>query len=264
MSTGPHSIRMGLGDVPTAVLTTVLADVEAGRLVCPLQRIDLEMAGYGRYVSALLAIIGAQGKTSVITVLRAVLAERQTQRTATVDLVWTGPKVPTASTRHTERVVLEMFEQARRSILIAGFRFDDGETLLKPLHHAMVDRGVKVAVIVDVPPSPPIRRPTPKPHPGSRLVHFLQRHWTFGPPCPAFYFDPDTASGNASGPITSMQARCIVVDEQLCLVGSANFTRRPDQRSYEVGVLVDDSDLAHLVTERWQSLIEAGGLARHL
>jgi phosphatidylserine/phosphatidylglycerophosphate/cardiolipin synthase-like enzyme len=60
-----------------------------------------------------------------------------------------------------------------------------------------------------------------------------------------------------------MHAKCIVVDERWSLVGSANFTRRTQDRNYEFGLLVEDPHLGHGLCVQWRSLITSGQLSRH-
>lgn len=53
----------------------------------------------------------------------------------------------------------------------------------------------------------------------------------------------------------SMHAKCIVVDEQIALVGSANFsTRGRDNRSLEVGALIRDQHFVRALVEAWKDI----------
>jgi hypothetical protein len=61
---------------------------------------------------------------AVLAAIIAVLAERRRGEDTKVDLVWTGPDVAASAARDTAVVVRELFARAERSVLVAGFSFD--------------------------------------------------------------------------------------------------------------------------------------------
>jgi hypothetical protein len=135
----------------------------------------------------------------------------------------------------------ELFAKARRSILVAGFRFDHGKTLLEPLHRVMRDHSVQCSVFADQ----------------AEAEVFIAREWPFGPPFPDVYFDAREEK------YSSVHAKCVVIDSRDVFITSANFTDRGQRRNVEVGVLNSDEQLAERLTQQWHSLV-ASGAFRHV
>ena len=87
------------------------------------------------------------------------------------------------------------------------------------------------------------------------MATFLAKNWPFGPPHPALFYDPRTVS---PGAIESLHAKCIVVDERVALIGSANFTDRGQSRNVEVGAMIEDEAFAKAPASQWRSAAAAG------
>ncbi|MGH9321370.1 MAG: phospholipase D-like domain-containing protein [Vicinamibacteria bacterium] len=60
----------------------------------------------------------------------------------------------------------------------------------------------------------------------------------------------------------SLHAKCVVVDDRLSLVTSANFTEAAHWRNIEAGVLVDDPRFAVNLRSQFDRLIAEGLLLR--
>jgi phosphatidylserine/phosphatidylglycerophosphate/cardiolipin synthase-like enzyme len=67
---------------------------------------------------------------------------------------------------------------------------------------------------------------------------FERQHWPPGP-LPQVYYDPRSLVTDAAGP-TSFHAKCVVVDDRIAFVTSANLTEAAQQRNIEAGILVED------------------------
>lgn len=226
-------MAVDLSDVPTPTLERALELIASGRLVPPLTGFQLNAHGLAALGGAGLGDLGLDGVTSVIA---AVIAERRRIVGQEAELVWTGPETKVSGARDTAVVLRELFANARKSVLIAGFRFDHGKTLLEPLHAVMRDHRVACSIFAD----------------RSEAEAFIGREWPFGPPFPEVYFD------GRGEQFSSVHAKCVVVDEQEVLVTSANFTDRGQRRNVEVGVLLSDRGFAERLTRQWNSLISAG------
>jgi len=69
------------------------------------------------------------------------------------ELVITGPELGGVKGRDTRVVVREMFESARRSVLIVGYAFYGSDWIFKPLAERMVSNsGLTARIIVNVHP----------------------------------------------------------------------------------------------------------------
>lgn len=231
---------MDLSDVPTSALERFLEMLRAGRLKAAPGKFELAAAGL-QSLSLVADALQPLSLEGLLVLVEAVLSERRAHPQAQVELVWTGPETRASAARDTAVVVRELFANARRSILIAGFRFDHGATLLEPLHGAMQERGVACTIFADRP----------------EADDFIRRQWPFGPPFPEVY-----AEEESEPTFSSLHAKCMVADGERVLVTSANFTDRGQRRNVEVGVLVSDPGLARILTQQWMSLASSGHFHR--
>jgi phosphatidylserine/phosphatidylglycerophosphate/cardiolipin synthase-like enzyme len=143
-------------------------------------------------------------------------------------------------------------------VVICGYAFDHGEDIFEPLHKAMRDRDVDVTIFAH------IDRVT---HPGLEIerhvrrfvMRFLSNNWPFGAPYPTLYYDPRTVDHDA---LASLHARCVVIDERIALITSANFTDRGQSRNVEVGALVHDRVFASVLTGQLRRMCRDEGFVR--
>lgn len=229
----------------------------------PLTQVALQSLGKGSLFARLGPLAGT-GENAALALIDLALAAGDVQvalptRAAAVP-TWTIPDVTTLHTgvRATTPVVLEMLSAARDHVLIAGYEFDHGAVIFRPLYKAMVERSVKVAIYLDVRPMP-----SPRSNIDAHLVlhshQFVKENWPFGTPFPELYYWP---IGCAHGSRCSLHAKCVVVDARYVLVGSANFTRRGYKRNLEIGVSLDDPALAASLIQQFERLVDTGQLVQ--
>jgi phosphatidylserine/phosphatidylglycerophosphate/cardiolipin synthase-like enzyme len=234
-------------------LERVLAAARAGELGAALTTEGLARAHLGALGDGLRALIGAPVDT-VVRVLSAVREERLRPPATRVSLVWTGPETRGSGARDTAVVVREMFEAAERHVLIAGYSFERGEAILAPLHAAMRDRGVRVEMFVHLREATGVQA-DPEGYLRAQAEAWRRAYWPFGEPLPTLYVDPRAAM---AGSYASLHAKCIVVDGERALVGSANFTDRAQSRNIEAGVLVEDRRFAEELARQFHDAVGAG------
>jgi phosphatidylserine/phosphatidylglycerophosphate/cardiolipin synthase-like enzyme len=225
-----------LTEIALPDLEALLRLLERERIRAPAT--EAALASHG--LEHLFEYLGGFGKldsVSLQAVLRTAIAERRYRPVPRVDLVWTGPEALVSTARDTLVVVRQLFENARKSVLIGGYAFDHGRDIFAPLHVAMTERGVETTIFLN------------------DAEGFLKENWPFGEPFPSIFCDPRTAEPESR---FSLHAKCIVVDERRALVTSANFTDRGQTRNIEMGVLVDDPSLATRLVHQWRGLIESG------
>lgn len=173
-------------------------------------------------------------------------------------LAWTVPDLTMlgGGIRATTPVVLELLASAKQRVVIAGYELNYGSVLFQPLHEAMTKHGVDVSILVDVPPVPGAKMNLD----AHVLVHghqFLSKNWPFGSPLPRVYYWRASCAHQSRA---SMHAKCIVVDGQKVLIGSANFTQRGHKRNLEIGVRLDDPAAATVIVAQFDLLIAKGEL----
>ena len=243
----------GLRSVATRDLERLLREVRRGAIAAPLHRASLVAVQLG-HLAGHVGVLDGLDAVAVAAVLEAALAERSAAHGSKVELVWTGPEGKSGWVRPTASMVRDLFARAQVSVLVAGYSFDHGAEILEPLHAAMKERGVSVSLYVN------IERASKKTtdmeaHASRELATFLAKNWPFGEPAPALYYDPRTLLPTST---ESMHAKCIVVDERISLVGSANFTDRGQSRNVEVGALIEDAAFAVALASQWRSATAAG------
>lgn len=249
----------GLSDIARPALELLLAAVERGRLECPFGEADLLDAGFQGSTRDVLGALRGVDRAGVLAALRIAIAEREHRPPPRLDLVWTGPETRASTCLGTAAAVARLFEQAKHTVLVCGYAFDDPE-ILRPLHEGMAARGVRATLFLDIP-----SEATPgdaETFAGGVIDCFLRDVWTFGLPKPDIYFDP--ASAVRGPPWVSLHAKCIVVDDERALVTSANFTDRGHTRNLEAGVLIEDRRFSEDLAAQWQQLIVEGIVRRYM
>lgn len=253
-------VPKALSAIPAATLETLLQAVRRGLVPCPVTESGLLAGGFGTWSAALAATLGAIERAGVELSLTVAIAERVHRAPPRLELVWTGPEGPASATRDTSVVVRRLFEQARDSVIVAGYSFDHGEDILRPLHQAMSERGVHAMLFLDIEgETGDTARADAYAH--AKIDEFFVENWPFGPPRPDVFYDPRTAVKGP--PWCSLHAKCVVVDSRFALIGSANFTERGQERNVEAGVLIEDEDFAGRLAAQWRGLVEAGLVRRY-
>lgn len=242
----------GLTELSTSELEALLRALRAGAVRGPLDAVALADANLSELANRSNMLVGLE-LSAAVAVVEAVLAERRDTDEPRLDLVWTGPEHKGSAARDTAVVVRELFSKATRDVLVAGFAFDHGKDILEPLHLAMRDRGVSAEIFLNIGRAPTGR--SVDAHVALTLTDFWRDNWPFGDPRPTIYYDPRTVDPRST---ISLHAKCIVVDERLTLVTSANFTQRGHERNLEVGVLIDSTSFARHLVHQWR----AGALRR--
>jgi hypothetical protein len=245
-------VRASLRDVALRDLERLADLLQAGSFRTPIVDAALLAAGLD-HVAPALEWARSLPAEALLNVVQSIVAERRAHRAPRVELVWTGPDVLSSLSRDTAVVVRELLASVRRSALIAGYSFDHGADILRPLHEAMQSRAVQTAIYVDVPRMPAGHDLDG--HLRNAISQFLHDNWPFGAPWPDVFFDPRTLPSDS---LVSLHAKCIVVDDERALITSANFTDRGQNRNVEVGALVEDPTFAEDLAGQWRALTDAG------
>lgn len=245
-------MSVGLTRVTKHDLEALVRAIERDLLACPLTRVRLAAAGFEAAADDIVEVIGGVDQAGALAALRVAIAERTHRAPPRLDLVWTGPEARISTSRDTAIVVRELFERARQSVLVGGFRFDHGEELFRPLHGVMRDHGVHATFFVDIETRAQVREEADA-HANEFIVRFFTNEWPFGDPKPDVYFDPRTVAPGP--PWASLHAKCIVIDEALTFITSANFTDRGQTRNIELGALIEDATFARQVVSQWNGLV---------
>jgi len=245
----------------TVAALTSISTADLVRLSAQLGRWPREMAVTRAALAAArldhlwetVRALGVSETTVLTTVVQAVLAERQAQIPSRVELVWTGLEAKTGYGRPTAAVVRELFDGARRHVLIAGYSFDHGDTIFEPLHRVMVALGVEVDIYLHIERARSERQISK--HVAHEIASFFAANWPFGTTHPTIYIAPRTVQPSLH---ESLHAKCVVVDETAAVIGSANFTDRGQSRNIEVGAKITDPGFAQALVAQFRTATNAG------
>lgn len=247
--------RVGLVPVATSSLERLREGLAAGRVRTPLNRSDLVAYGVRGQIDALVAALAGHTAAACLSIIDAALAERAQHDTPDAELVWTGPEGAIASARDTLVVLRELFESARKRVVLAGYAFDHAQDVLRPLHGVMQEHGVQVRFFVNLDQVKALP-PDPDAYGAGELGKFLASNWPFGAPYPELYCDRRAL--RPAPPWCSLHAKCVAVDGERAFVSSANFTNRGQERNIETGVLLHAPAFATQLEKQWQSLVDGG------
>ncbi len=192
-----------------------------------------------------------------------ILSDRRLRmpRRDSLELVATGPEVRGLVHRETSVVVHDLFTQAEKSVLVAGYAVVDGEKIFGPL-------GERMAAIPDLHVRLffNIERRYKDTSASSELIRqftdrFRREDWPAGARLPQVFFDSRSLD-DSQGVRASLHAKCVVIDHLNTFISSANFTEAAQKRNIELGLLACNPELALQVTSFFDRLIEEGLLVR--
>ena len=238
--------------------------LRSGRLSPPYSTVALQ-----RVVSRDLAELTARAldklseqgftPTNIATTLDVVRADRVNRPTFDdiIELVTTGPEINGIANRDTSVVVRDLFANASRSVLVAGYAVYQGHKVFQALADRMLTvPSLQVRLFLD------IQRPHGDTSTASEIIRrfaaqFRIYQWPTERPLPQAFFDPrslDTSSQKRA----CLHAKAVVVDARSVFISSANFTEAAQQRNFEVGILANSESLAHRLTEFFDNGLSEG------
>jgi len=166
----------------------------------------------------------------------------------TVELVWTGPKIAQSTFRRTDRAWIDLIDEAARSIWLASYSTSPGDGVQDALDRAIC-RGVDIRVLLE----------TPLDSSGRMSLDGLNRFRADIRARARFYRWPlDERKKSSAVGTPQMHAKCIVVDESIMLVTSANLSGAALERNIEVGVVVKGGPNPAWLAGRFDELLESG------
>ncbi|MCC7034682.1 MAG: phospholipase [Acidobacteria bacterium] len=176
-----------------------------------------------------------------------------------VELVWTGPENATSYSRDTSVVVRELFESAQRSVLVSTFVIRQGRTVFEPLARRMAEQpDLRVRIFLHVGRDYRDAR-----HESELLREFadaFRSNWP-GERTPEVYYDPRAMDTDGQARAT-WHAKCVLVDDEITFVTSANFTEWAQMRNVEAGVLIRDAHFTGQLRAQFDGLLQARQVMR--
>jgi phosphatidylserine/phosphatidylglycerophosphate/cardiolipin synthase-like enzyme len=177
-----------------------------------------------------------------------------------INLVWTGPETTGVHSRSTSVVCRELFREAKNQVIISSFAVYQGKEVFSVLAENM-DRNplLEVKMYLDV------SRKAGDTTTDEILLEqfkqkFLKKEWP-GKRTPELFHDPRSLSRETTKR-SSLHAKCIVVDRQVCFATSANLTQAAQQRNIEAGFIIRSEHIAKQLAGHFEELESTGGFVR--
>lgn len=256
-----------MGSVLTQLATEDLRQLRdalrAGRLVAPFSSFAVRRFVPERWSIRTAADLenwsdSGFNPSQIAEMLEILVQEREqcAKESCDIDLVWTGPEVGGVVNRDTSVVVRELFQNARKSVLVAGYVVYQGQVIFRTLAEQM-DRNdqLEVRMFLD------IQRPYGDASLVTELVRrfaerFRSQEWP-GMRVPDIYYDPRSLETDNTKR-ACLHAKCIVVDRERTFISSANFTEAAQQRNIEVGVIIKSRSFSERLSHHFEVLAAVG------
>jgi phosphatidylserine/phosphatidylglycerophosphate/cardiolipin synthase-like enzyme len=255
---------LALGDVSAATLRALAAAFLNGQLSSPTSAFAvLKVAPCPSGLADDLQRLSAEGMSgrhlAMLLTLAADAVEARMMRETAAELVWSGPESLHAHCRDTLIVLDELFSSAHRSVLVSTFVVHQPDRVFATLGarlDAVPSLTAKLFVNVD--------RKIGDTRLESVLLgdyaRLLAEKWP-GTRRPEVYFDPRGLTTDEHVR-ASWHAKCVVVDEEVAFVTSANFTEWAQQRNVEAGALIRSGHFASQLRGQLEGLIRARRVTR--
>ncbi|MCC7178933.1 MAG: phospholipase [Acidobacteria bacterium] len=176
-----------------------------------------------------------------------------------IELVWTGPETSASYSRDTSVVVRELFESAQRTVLISTFVVRQEKAVFAPLAARMeMFPDLRVQVFLHIGRDWRDTR-----HESEILREFsvgFRENWP-GKRFPEVYYDPRAFAPDGPDRAT-WHAKCVLVDDDVAFVTSANFTEWAQHRNVEAGVLIREPHFTAQLKAQFEGLVQARRVAR--
>jgi phosphatidylserine/phosphatidylglycerophosphate/cardiolipin synthase-like enzyme len=253
MSAGP------LAEASAGTLRAVATALRNGKLGPAITRIALaRVAQCPESIAKELCQLSAEGLApkhmALLLEIAADAAEQRLSGSVAASLVWTGPESAGSQSRDTAVVVEELFAHAERFVLVSSYVVQRGTSVLRTLAARMIERpGLHVQLFLH------IGREWRDTRDESVLLRefgtALSAHWSVTRR-PYVFYEPRSLSADDSVR-AAWHAKCVIADEDLAFVTSANFTEWAQQRNVEAGVLIRDRHFASQLRQQFDGLVQS-------
>lgn len=210
---------------------------------------QISIPKFRRPVSKLLDIWASEkshwNSSSIATaLLSSAYSIQQSNRELNVELVWTGPEVTDILLRRTDRILLQLIQEAKIEITLISFAVYKIPEIANVLAEAL-NRGVKVRFIAEV---PEVAGKIPFGIKGALDKEIIQQ-------AEVFIWPKDKRPVDREGRYGSLHIKSAIVDSHKLFITSANLTQYAFTLNMEMGVLIESRRLAGQVEKQIEDMI---------
>jgi phosphatidylserine/phosphatidylglycerophosphate/cardiolipin synthase-like enzyme len=182
-------------------------------------------------------------KEAAIALRSASATAVENEKRGKMEIVWTGPSTGQVPVRHTEQVLCEVINYAKREIFIVSFVAYNIETVIKSMRDA-IGRNVQINFLLE----------SSIKHGGKVSQDSIKMMGLLFPSANIY-----TWSGNSNSstehPNGAIHAKCAIADSELAFITSANLTTSAMERNVELGVLIKGGKIPGELNKHLNSLI---------
>lgn len=257
-------ITSAFDGVSAATLRALASALRSGQLAAPLSAFSLsKVAHCPAPLAAELQSLASDGMAPAHLALlldaRAEAAEARMAGASGCELVWTGPESIVSHSRDTAVVIEEIFSTACRSVLVSSYVVQRGDLVFRSLARRMQEKvDLHARMFLHV-----ARKPNDTRDESELLREFagsLGSQWP-GQRRPEVFYDPRTLAADRDVR-ASWHAKCVLADDEVAFVTSANFTEWAQARNVEAGVLVRSSHFAMQLRRQFDGLVQSKQVRR--
>ena len=158
---------------------------------------------------------------------------------ADVELVWSGPTTGLVPVRHTEQVLIEVIQSATKCLFLVSFVAYEISSVVKALNECTLN-GVKLFVLLE-----------PSSQSGGNVsTDSINTIRELVPGSKIYTWNPDRQKEG------SIHAKCVVADEDVAFITSANLSEAAMERNMELGVLLKGGHAPMQLHKHLMALIE--------
>ena len=170
----------------------------------------------------------------------------QVRQALNVELVWTGPETHDVSFRRTDRVLLQLIRDAQDELTLISFAIYKIPEIAQALKSA-TNRGVKVRLIAETPESGEGKVSfSVKAALGIEIIQQAQ----------VFVWSKQQRPVDREGKYGSLHIKAAIADNRYLFITSANLTEYALKLNMEMGLLVENEELAIQVITKIERLIQ--------
>ncbi len=194
-------------------------------------------------------------QTTSREVAAALLAAAKTaeavRRSESVELVWTGPSTGLVPVRHTEQVLREIIDSARRRLFLVSFVAYEVASVRQALNRAE-GRGVEISILLE----------SSDRHGGRVSVDSVKGMKGAVSSARVFIWSPDAKERDTAGLGGAVHAKCAVADGSTAFITSANLSTAAMERNMELGVRIEGGHLPAQLDRHLLALITTKMIVR--
>ncbi|WP_077702788.1 DISARM system phospholipase D-like protein DrmC [Virgibacillus dokdonensis] len=168
------------------------------------------------------------------------------KRQGLIELVWSGPSTDLVSIRHTEQVLKEVIDSARKRLFIVSFVAYELPSIVSSLNNA-ISRKVKIDILLEV-----------SHEQGGRVNNDSIKVMKEIIPSLNIYVWDQYENKPTDQFLGAVHPKCAVSDGEVAFIISANLTKAAMEQNMELGVLIKDGKVPEKLDLHLDALITIG------